>query len=49
MIIGFVLYLISTVPVGMTLYAIKSEMGWNIFKQGGFHTLASCLHEATRP
>ena len=48
-IIGFVLYLISTVPVGMTLYAIKSEMGWDIFKRGGFHTLASCLREAARP
>jgi hypothetical protein len=48
-VIGFVLYLISTVPVGMTLYAIKSEMGWDIFKRGGFHTLASCLREAARP
>ena len=46
---GFVLYLISTVPVGMTLYTIKSEMGWNVFKRGGFHTLASCLREAARP
>ena len=42
LIIGFVLYLISTVPVGMTLYAIKSEMGC-------FHSLASCLREAARP
>jgi hypothetical protein len=48
-IIAFVLYLTSTVPVGMTLYAIKSEMGWDVFKRGGFHTLASCLREAARP
>jgi len=48
-IIAFVLYLTSTVPVGMPLYAIKSEMGWDVFKRGGFHTLASCLREAARP
>jgi hypothetical protein len=47
--LGVALYLISTVPVGMTLYAIKTEMGWDIFKHGGFHALASCLREAARP
>jgi hypothetical protein len=46
---GVALYLISTVPVGMALYAIKTEIGWDIFKHGGFHTLASCLREAARP
>ena len=47
--IAIALYLISTVPVGMALYAIKTEMGWDIFKHGGFHALASCLREAARP
>ena len=47
--VGLILYLISTVPVGMALYAIKTEMGWDIFKHGGFHTLASCLREAAQP
>jgi hypothetical protein len=47
--IAIALYLISTVSVGMALYAIKTEMGWDIFKHGGFHALASCLREAARP
>lgn len=46
---GIALYLISTVPIGMVLYAIKTEMGWDIFRHGGYHTLAACLREAARP
>ena len=29
------LYLVSTVPVGLFLYSLKTEVGLNIFKHGG--------------
>ena len=38
-----VLYLVSTVPVGMSLYGLKSEAGMDIFKSGGFHAYMQCL------
>jgi hypothetical protein len=39
----FVLYLASTVPVGLFLYSLKSAEGINIFKRGGFHAYMRCL------
>lgn len=39
----FVLYLASTVPVGLFIYSLKSAEGLNIFKKGGFHTYMRCL------
>ncbi len=39
----FVLYLASTVPVGLLLYGLKSTAGWDIFAEGGFHTYMQCL------
>jgi hypothetical protein len=38
-----VLYLASTVPVGLALYAAKEKLGWNVFKTGGFHHFLGCL------
>lgn len=40
------LYLASTIPVGLGLYGLKSYMGWDIFKEGGFHTYARCVEKA---
>jgi hypothetical protein len=37
------LYLVSTVPVGLTLYGLKSEVGIDIFRHGRFHTYMQCL------
>ena len=37
------LYLLSTVPVGLFLYSLKSEVGLDIFKSGGFHAYMQCL------
>ena len=37
------LYLISTVPVGMFLYGLKTEAGMDIFEAGGFHAYMQCL------
>ena len=37
------LYLASTVPVGLFLYSLKSDVGLDIFKTGGFHTYMQCL------
>ena len=42
----FFLYLISTVPVGLLLYSIKSEVGLDIFRDGGFHTYMQCLQRS---
>jgi uncharacterized protein YqfA (UPF0365 family) len=39
----FVLYLVSTVPVGLFIYSIKTAVGIDIFKEGGFHTYMHCL------
>ena len=40
----FVLYLVSTVPVGLFIYSIKTEVGFDIFRDGGFHTYMRCLN-----
>lgn len=41
-----VLYLVSTVPVGLFLYSLKSDiLGINIFTKTGFHAYMQCLQE----
>jgi|GEM_PF-4026278 len=40
-----VLYLISTVPVGLMLYSLKMNLGVNIFEKTGFHAYQTCLEE----
>lgn len=41
-----VLYLVSSVPVGLFLYSLKSELfGVNIFTNTGFHSYMYCLQE----
>lgn len=42
----FVLYLVSTVPVGLMLYGFKSTVGWDVFADGGFHTYMQCLQSS---
>ena len=37
------LYFASTVPMGLFLYGLKSEVGLDIFKTGGFHNYMLCL------
>jgi hypothetical protein len=39
----FVLYLASTVPVGLFLYSVKTAMGIDIFQDGGFHAYMRCI------
>jgi len=39
----FVLYLASTVPVGLFLYSLKNAVGVDLFKEGGFHAYMRCL------
>jgi hypothetical protein len=39
----FVLYLISTVPVGLFIYSVKTEVGFDMFRDGGFHAYMRCL------
>jgi hypothetical protein len=38
-----VVYLASTVPVGLFIYSIKTEVGLDIFREGGFHAYMGCL------
>ncbi len=42
----FLAYLVSTVPVGLALYGIKSDVGLDIFLDGGFHTYMQCLQSS---
>lgn len=39
----FVVYLISTVPVGLFLYSLKNDMKINVFNETGFHAYMGCL------
>ena len=38
-----VVYLASTVPVGLFIYSMKTEVGLDIFRNGGFHAYMMCL------
>jgi hypothetical protein len=40
------LYLVSTVPVGLFLYSLKTEVGLDIFKHGGYHAYVQCLRQS---
>lgn len=40
-----VLYLVTSVPLGMFLYTLKSELGLNVFKKTGYHGYVNCLVE----
>jgi hypothetical protein len=39
----FVTYLVSTVPVGLFIYSIKTEVAFDIFPDGGLHAYMQCL------
>lgn len=40
-----VLYLATSVPVGLFIYSLKSDAGLNIFSKTGFHSYMFCLKE----
>jgi hypothetical protein len=42
----FLVYLVSSVPVGLMLYSMKSEVGLDVFSQGGFHAYMGCLRSS---
>ncbi len=41
----FAIYLVSTVPVGLFLYSVKTNADLNIFTKTGFHAYKACLQE----
>jgi hypothetical protein len=41
--LALVAYLVSTIPVGLFLYSLKSAAGLDIFSRGGFHAYMQCL------
>jgi hypothetical protein len=43
-----ILYLISTVPVGLFLYSLKTDAGFDIFRPGGYHAYVQCLDVSFR-
>ena len=45
--VGLVLvfYVVTAVPLGMLVYSVKSELGWNVFKNTGYHGLLACLQQ----
>jgi uncharacterized protein YqfA (UPF0365 family) len=42
-VVALVLYLASTVPVGLFLYSLKTGAHIDIFYPGGFHRYMECL------
>src|SRR5262245_58850511 len=40
---ALIVYLASTVPVGLLIYSIKTGVGLDIFRDGGFHAYMACL------
>ena len=43
-----ILYLASTVPIGLFLYTFKMDMGIDVFKRTGFHGFVACLQSESR-
>jgi hypothetical protein len=41
-----VVYLASAVPVGLFIYSIKTEVGLDLFRDGGFHAYMGCLSKS---
>ncbi len=39
-------YLVSTIPVGLFLYSLKTAVGFDLFKHGGVHTYMQCLRSS---
>ena len=39
----FLLYLASTVPVGLLLYSVKNGLGFQLFREGGLHDFVRCV------
>ncbi|MGH1375144.1 MAG: hypothetical protein ACRBCK_02245 [Alphaproteobacteria bacterium] len=44
-VVAFFIYLLSTIPVGLFLYSLKTESGLNVFSKTGFHSYVYCLQE----
>lgn len=42
-------YLASVVPVGIGLYWLKSELGINIIRHGGWHDFRACVDQTLDP
>ncbi|MDB5492381.1 MAG: hypothetical protein JWO78_2230 [Micavibrio sp.] len=40
-----VVYLVTSVPVGLFLYSLKSNMDIDVFSRTGFHSYLSCLKD----
>lgn len=40
-----VLYAVTSVPVGLFLYSLKSEAGIDVFTKTGFHGYMDCLKQ----
>ena len=43
-----ILYLASTVPVGLFIYSLKTRADINVFEHGGFDTYMQCLRTSFR-
>lgn len=39
-----VFYLVTSVPVGLFLYTLKTKAGWDVFSGTGFHAYTSCVN-----
>lgn len=43
LLIFVIIYVVTVVPVGLFLYSLKSNAGYNVFSKGGYHTYLKCL------
>lgn len=41
-------YIVTVMPVGLFVYALKSERNINVFEKTGFHAYLACLDRESR-
>ena len=42
----FVVYVVSAVPLGLFVYTLKKDFGWNVFNKGGIHSYFYCVRHS---
>lgn len=40
-----ILYAVTSVPVGLFIYSLKSDLGINVFSKTGYHSYVQCLRQ----
>ena len=48
LVVGLVVYVVTAVPVGLFVYTLKTDAGWDVFHRTGFHGYLRCLQSEAR-